>query len=164
MLIITVIYIVLYPILLLICERELSDPVERDGYNGKYIFQPYEVADAASRLSLINTIAATEFSRIILNMRIMICLCTSPIYYLALLCTDLCLMIFLMGKLIHIPKGSNVNVTALENYRGITLSSVFGRILDSIILSRYASLLVTFDLQFGFERKRSTAMCTMVVK
>jgi hypothetical protein len=71
---------------------------------------------------------------------------------------------FLMGTLIPIPKGNNVNVTASENYRGITLSSVFGRILDSIILSRYASLLVTSDLQFGFKRKRSTTMCTMVVK
>jgi hypothetical protein len=49
----------------------------------------------------------------------------------------------LMGTLIPIPKGNNGNVTASENYRGITLSSVFGRILDSIILCRYVSLLVT---------------------
>jgi len=36
--------------------------------------------------------------------------------------------------------------------------------LDLIILSRYADFLITSDLQFGFKAKRSTNMCTMVLK
>jgi len=41
---------------------------------------------------------------------------------------------------------------------------VFGKIFDRIILDRYADVLITSDSQFGFEKGRSTAMCTMVMK
>jgi hypothetical protein len=51
-----------------------------------------------------------------------------------------------------------------DNYHGITLSNIMGRILDNIIMTRYSTLLVSSDLQFGFKRKRSTAMCSMVAK
>jgi hypothetical protein len=57
-----------------------------------------------------------------------------------------------------------VNVSNSDNYGGITLRSVFGRIFYNIILHRCASLLVSSELQFGFKRKCSTAMCTMIVK
>jgi len=36
--------------------------------------------------------------------------------------------------------------------------------LDLINLNRYTSQLLTIDQQFGFKAKRSTNMCTMVVK
>jgi hypothetical protein len=51
-----------------------------------------------------------------------------------------------------------------RSYSQPTLSSIMGRILDNIILTRYSTLLVSSDLQFGFKRKRSTAMCSMVAK
>ncbi len=70
----------------------------------------------------------------------------------------------LIGTTIPIPKSKHGNVTSSDNYRGITLNSIMGRILDNIILTRYSSLLVSSDLQFGFKRKRSTAMCSMVAK
>ena len=44
------------------------------------------------------------------------------------------------------------------------LSSIFGKVLDLITLNRYADFLITSDLQFGFKAKRSTNMCTMVLK
>ena len=75
-----------------------------------------------------------------------------------------CLKTFLKGTTIPIPKSKNVNVTNSDNYRGITLRYVFGRIFYNIILNRYASLLVSSELQFGFKRKCSTTMCTMIVK
>jgi hypothetical protein len=65
----------------------------------------------------------------------------------------------LIGTTIPIPKGKHGNATSSDNYRGITLSSIMGGILDSVILIRYSS-----DLQFGFKRKRSTAMCSMFAK
>ena len=94
----------------------------------------------------------------------------------SVLCTHIALL--LSGVLVHgfvpedmlisivtpIPKGKNTNVTDSANYRGIALSSVLGKILDLIVLSRYEDLLATSDLQFGFKAKRSTAMCTMVLK
>jgi len=64
---------------------------------------------------------------------------------------------------IHISKGRNGQSDS-DNYRGISLSSIFGKILDLIILNRYTSQLLTSDQQFGFKAKRSTNMCTMVVK
>jgi hypothetical protein len=147
-----------------VIERELSDRVERDGYNREYIFHLHEVADAVSRLKLIkhdgcNRIFTNNFKYANYNLFVHVAhLLSSAAVHGSV--PDDCLM----GTLIAIPKGNNVNVTASENYRGITLSSVFERILNSIILCRYASLLATSDLQFGFKRKRSTAMCTMVVK
>ena len=71
---------------------------------------------------------------------------------------------FLLSTTVPIPKGRNANLTCMDNYRGITLGSVFGRLFDLIVMDRYAHLLVLNDLQFGFQRKRSTAMCTMVLK
>ena len=56
-----------------------------------------------------------------------------------------------------------MNVTDSANYRGISLSSIFGNVFDLVILSRYASHLCTSDYQFGFRSKRSTGMCTMIL-
>ena len=71
---------------------------------------------------------------------------------------------FLLSTTVPIPKGRNANLTNSENYRGITLSSVFGRLLDLIILNRYSDQLNSSELQFGFKRNRSTAMCSMIAK
>ena len=46
----------------------------------------------------------------------------------------------------------------------IALSSVFGKILDNIILDEFQNQLNTSDLQFGFKSGSSTNMCTMVLK
>jgi len=56
-----------------------------------------------------------------------------------------------------IPKGRNSNLTDSANYRGIALSSIFGKILYLIILSRYSENLESCDLQFGFDLQRSAA-------
>ena len=71
---------------------------------------------------------------------------------------------FLLGTTVPIPKGRNVNLTDSDNYRGITLSSVFGRIFDLIVLQRYSDKLDSCELQFGFKQNRSTAMCSMIAK
>jgi len=67
------------------------------------------------------------------------------------------------STVIPIPKGRNGQSDS-DNYIGISLSSIFGKILDLIILNRYTNQLLTSDQQFGFKAKRSTNMCTIVVK
>lgn len=63
-----------------------------------------------------------------------------------------------------IPKNFSQNLTDSSNYRGIAITSIFGKLLDHIILDRCRDLLVTSDLQFGFKSGHSTQMCTMVLK
>ena len=66
--------------------------------------------------------------------------------------------------LIPIPKGKNVNVSDSSNYRGIALSSIFGKVFDLILLNKFYNCLCTSERQFGFKRHHSTDMCTMVLK
>jgi hypothetical protein len=94
----------------------------------------------------------------------MSCLFTLLVSLIVSLFTALYPTISSSGHTIPIPKNKNVNVTRSDNCRGIMLSSVIGRILDNIIMHRLVSLLASCDLQFGFKRRRSTAMCTAVVK
>ena len=70
----------------------------------------------------------------------------------------------LISNVTPIPKGKNSNLTDLNYYRGIALSSVFGKILDLIFLNRYSDKMCTSELQFGFKAKRSTNHCSMLLK
>jgi len=71
---------------------------------------------------------------------------------------------FVTSTVIPIPKKRNGNMADSENFRGIALSSVFGKIFDNVILHKYHDKLNTSDLQFGFKQQSSTNMCTMVLK
>jgi len=51
-----------------------------------------------------------------------------------------------------------------SNYRGITLSSIIGKIINLVLLDRLSTELVTSELQFGFKKGCSTNMWTMVLK
>ena len=70
----------------------------------------------------------------------------------------------LKNTIVSIPKGRNVNLSDSANFRGIALSSVYGKILDNIILERYHDKLMSCDLQFGFKANSSTNTCTMMLK
>ena len=71
---------------------------------------------------------------------------------------------FLPCTIIPIPKGHNANLSVSENYRGIALSSIFGKVFDNIILDRYQCQLASSKLQFGFKRDSSTNLCSMMLK
>jgi len=68
------------------------------------------------------------------------------------------------STILPIPKGKSINCTDSANYRGITLSSVIGKVLDCVIIDRFGDLLCSLDLQFGFKSGRSTNMCSMILK
>jgi hypothetical protein len=71
---------------------------------------------------------------------------------------------FLYSTIVPIPKGRNANASDSSNFRGITLSSIFGKMFDNIVLNRYRDRLLSSELQFGFKTSSSTNLCTMVLK
>ena len=71
---------------------------------------------------------------------------------------------FQVSTIVPIRKGKNANLTDSDSYRGITLSSILGKVFDLVVLYRYSHHLVMSDLQFGFKANRSTNMCSMVLK
>lgn len=71
---------------------------------------------------------------------------------------------FHSSVILPIPKNRNANATSSNNYRGIALSSLLGKMLDFIILNRYRDILSSCEYQFGFKRNSSTNLCTMVLK
>jgi len=66
--------------------------------------------------------------------------------------------------IIPIPKGHNVNMSDSTNFRGITLSSLFCKIFDNIILDQYCDTLLSSELKFGSKANHSTNMCSIVLK
>ncbi len=50
-----------------------------------------------------------------------------------------------------------------DNFRAIALSSIFGKVLDRIILIKEQKSLCTYNLQIGFKEGVSTTQCTYVV-
>jgi Reverse transcriptase (RNA-dependent DNA polymerase) len=71
---------------------------------------------------------------------------------------------FTTDTVISIPKGKNTNLPDSNNYRGIALKSIFGKIFDKIFIDKHYDDLSTSELQFGFKKKRSTNQCSMVLK
>jgi len=71
--------------------------------------------------------------------------------------TDMC------ACTVPIPKGKNVNITesgTIEAY----LYVLFLLKCDVIFINKFRDYLVTSDLQFGFKKKHSTAVCSVVLK
>ena len=72
---------------------------------------------------------------------------------------------FLACTIVPIPKGRNFNLTDCKNYRAWYCTQFCVWLyFDLIILQRYSDKLDSCDLQFGFKKGRSTAMCTMIAK
>ena len=69
----------------------------------------------------------------------------------------------LVGTMVPIPK-SRWKQADSNNYRAITISSLFGKILDNLILVKEAANLTTNELQFSFKPGSSTTMCSTMVR
>jgi len=70
----------------------------------------------------------------------------------------------LLSILVPIPKNRKKSLYDSNNYRSIAISSIIGKIMDNVILSKHANVLQTSDLQFGFKPQHSTTQCTYVVR
>jgi len=69
---------------------------------------------------------------------------------------------FSVSSVVPIPK-SRTGVASPSNYRAITLSSIFAKLFDCILLYRYSDIINTSHLHFGFKKKNSTTMCSLVL-
>jgi len=69
-----------------------------------------------------------------------------------------------LSTLIPIPKNKRKSLNDSSNCRAIALSSVLGKRLDRVILSKHYDKLATSDYQCGLKKQHSTVHCTFVVK
>ena len=65
--------------------------------------------------------------------------------------------------MIPIPKSKRGQKCSSDNYRAFALSSLIGRLLDTIILKEQCESLMTDSLQFGFKEMSSTITCTSLL-
>ena len=70
----------------------------------------------------------------------------------------------LTGTIIPISKSKHKSIHDSSNYRGIALSSIFGKIVNNIILKSNSEVFKCCYLQFGFGSNHSTSQCTFVLK
>ena len=71
---------------------------------------------------------------------------------------------FLESVIVPIPKSKRKSLSDIKNYRGISLSSMLGKVMDNIIVSLHSDVLHTIDMQFGFKVAHSTTQCSFVVE
>ena len=66
--------------------------------------------------------------------------------------------------ILPIVKDSKGDVTDKNNYRPIAITTVSSKVLELIIIDKYADFLQTSDNQFGFKKKHSTDQCIFILK
>ena len=69
----------------------------------------------------------------------------------------------LLCTLVPIVKDNLADITSSENYRAIAIGSLILKWFDWLILILERDKLTTDELQFGFQAKSSTSMCSWAV-
>ena len=69
----------------------------------------------------------------------------------------------LLSTMVPVPKNKRGNKSDSNNYRAIAISSILGKLFDSIIIKEQHESLITDDLQFGFKENSSTITCTSML-
>lgn len=66
--------------------------------------------------------------------------------------------------IIPLVKDKKGLLSSKNNYRPVAITSVFSKVLESIVLVRYQHLLSSADNQFGFKSKHGTDLCVFSLK
>ena len=66
----------------------------------------------------------------------------------------------MISTLIPLVKDKLGDITAINNYRSIALSSLILKVFDWVVLLLYSDDLTVDELQFSFQQNTSTSMCT----
>ena len=74
------------------------------------------------------------------------------------------LKVFSLLPYYHCQKKSKLDLKNSSNYRAISLSSVFGKVFEKIIIEKRFEQLSTFGLQFGCKRNSSNLHTTMLLE
>ena len=61
-------------------------------------------------------------------------------------------------------KNTNADVSDVNNYRPIAVSTIFSKLFEHVILQFISSHSQTSDNQFGFKAKHGTDLCAFVLK
>ena len=69
----------------------------------------------------------------------------------------------LCSTMVPVPKNMRGSKSDSNNYRAIAISSILGKLFDSIIIKEQHSSRITDDLQFGFKENSSTIICTQLL-
>ena len=69
----------------------------------------------------------------------------------------------LLSTMVPVPKDKRGSKSDSNNYRAIAISSILGKLFDSIIIKDQHLSLITDDLQFGFKENSSTITCTQLL-
>ena len=72
-------------------------------------------------------------------------------------------LILMLSTLVPIIKDKMGSICSSKNYRSIAISSLFLKIVDWVIILLYGDCLKLHDLQFAYQAKCSTNMCTWLV-
>ena len=78
------------------------------------------------------------------------------------ICVRICQ--FPSSVLVAIIKDKHGHISDVNNYRGISVSSVISKVLELDLLDRIGTFLTMDDQQFGFKRKNSCDDCSFVFK
>jgi len=62
------------------------------------------------------------------------------------------------GIIVPIVKNKNGDITSLDNYKGITVSTCLSKLFETCILCTYAEHFHLSPLQFGFKQKWDVVM------
>ena len=71
---------------------------------------------------------------------------------------------FLNGTISPTIKNSSGDLNTVDNYRGITLCSVFSHLFENALRLKFSSFLTSDDLQFGFKPNNSTNHAVYTLK
>ena len=66
--------------------------------------------------------------------------------------------------IVPILKDKKGSINDKSNYRPIAMTTVFSKLFESVILNKYADLLMSLDNQFGFKAGSSTDQCVFMLK
>ena len=121
------------------------------------------VAEAISRVNSNKTDPQYEFtSDCIKNAPVILCKKLAELFRMFIIHGYISSNL-MISTLIPLVKDKLGDITSSNNYRSIALSSIILKIFDWVILLLYDGGLKTDELQFGFQEKTSTNMCSWLV-
>lgn len=92
------------------------------------------------------------------------CITLLSLLFSSVLSHGYCPKEMLHSVIIPIPKAGKDGYSSSENYRGISLCSLFCKIFEVIVSNKYGTELYSSNLQFAYKRNHSTAMCVTLFK
>ena len=127
-----------------ICEGDVADAIKR---------LKHSKGDGSSELSSDHFLFACKLLNVYLSL-----------LFTMVLRHGLAHEAMLVGVMVPIPKGRWSNLCISDNCRAITLSSIIGKLLDIVIMTKEEKHLSTSNYQFSFKKGLSTGLCTAMVQ